>query len=86
MVKTPLKNISLEQLLQLPETKPPQEYINELIIQKSMPKTCHSRLQAKLSASINQVTEAEKVAYAFPELRCTFGGRSIVPDVAILGW
>lgn len=24
--------------------------------------------------------------YAFPELRCTFGGRSIVPDIAIFKW
>ena len=86
MVKTPLKNISLEQFLQLPETKPPQEYINGRIIQKSMPKTRHSRLQAKLTANINQVTEAEKFAYAFPKLGCTFGGRSIVPDIAVLSW
>ena len=86
MVKTPLKNISLEQFLQLPETQPPQEYINGRIIQKSMPKTRHSRLQAKLTANINQVTELEKIAYAFPELRCTFGGRSIVPDIAVLSW
>ena len=86
MVKTPLKNISLEQLLQLPETKPPQEYINGQIIHKSIPKTRHSRLQAKLTATINQVTELEKIAYAFPELRCTFGGRSIVPDIAVLSW
>lgn len=26
------------------------------------------------------------MAYAFPELRCTFGGRSIVSDVAVLCW
>ena len=86
MVKTPLKNISLEQFLQLPETKPPLEYINGRILKKSMSKTRHSRLQAKLTANINQVTELEKLAYAFPELRYTFGGKSIVPDIAILSW
>jgi Uma2 family endonuclease len=32
------------------------------------------------------VTETLKRAYAFPELRCTFGGRSLVPDVAVLLW
>jgi Uma2 family endonuclease len=26
------------------------------------------------------------VARAFPELRCTFGGKSIVPDVAVFTW
>ena len=30
--------------------------------------------------------EESKLAYAFPELRCTFGGRSIVPDIAVLLW
>ena len=86
MVKTPIKNISLEEFLQLPETKPPSEYINGQIIPKIMPKTRHSRLQAKLITKINQVTEVEQIAYAFPELRCTFGGRSIVPDIAVLSW
>jgi Uma2 family endonuclease len=51
-----------------------------------MPKTRHSRLQAKLITTINEITEAQKIAYAFPELRCTFGGRSIVPDVVVLYW
>jgi Uma2 family endonuclease len=26
------------------------------------------------------------IALAFPELRCTFSGRSLVPDVVVLGW
>jgi len=32
------------------------------------------------------VTQNPKIAYAFPELRCTFGGRAIVPDIAVLLW
>jgi Uma2 family endonuclease len=51
-----------------------------------MPKARHSRLQGKLCSVINQVTEAEEIAYAFPELRCTFGNSSIVPDVAVYQW
>lgn len=51
-----------------------------------MPKGRHSRLQSKLCAVINQVTEEPKIAYAFPELRCTFGDRSIVPDIAVFQW
>ncbi|MCJ8282290.1 MAG: Uma2 family endonuclease [Rivularia sp. ALOHA_DT_140] len=28
----------------------------------------------------------QKIASTFPELRCTFGGRSIVPDVTVFNW
>jgi Uma2 family endonuclease len=78
--------ISLEDFLKLPETKPASEYIDERIIQKNMPKARHSRLQAKLTSTINEVTESNRIAYAFPELRCTFGNRSTVPDIAVLLW
>ena len=78
--------ISLEDFLKLPETKPASEYIDEHIIQKIRPKARHSRLQAKLTSTINEVTESQRIAYAFPELRCTFGGRSTVPDIAVLLW
>ncbi|MFO5494540.1 MAG: Uma2 family endonuclease, partial [Cuspidothrix sp.] len=43
-------------------------------------------LQAKIINTVNQVTEVNKIAYAFPELRCTFAGRSIIPDIAIMRW
>lgn len=86
MVQAPSKQITLEEFLQLPETKPASEYINGNIIQKPMPKGRHSRLQGKLCATINQVAEDNKIAYAFPELRCTFGGRSIIPDIAVFQW
>lgn len=51
-----------------------------------MPKTRHSRLQGKLTSTINHVVEEGQIAYAFPLLRCTFGGRSIVPDIAVFRW
>ncbi|MBE9125853.1 MULTISPECIES: Uma2 family endonuclease [unclassified Coleofasciculus] len=86
MVQTSSKTLTLEEFLELPEIKPASEYINGKIIQKPMPKARHSRLQSKLTNAINEVTEERRVAYAFPELRCTFGGRSIVPDVAVLRW
>jgi Uma2 family endonuclease len=86
MLSTPTKAITLEEFLQLPETKPASEYIQGEIIQKPMPKGRHSRLQSKLSNVINQVTEAEKIAYAFTELRCTMNKRSLVPDIAVFQW
>ncbi|MEH2444893.1 MAG: Uma2 family endonuclease [Nostoc sp.] len=86
MVKSPIKPIILEEFLKLPETKPSLEYINGQIIQKPMPQGKHSKLQGKLVTGINEVVESRKIALAFPELRCTFGGRSIVPDVAVFAW
>ncbi|GFE67629.1 Uma2 family endonuclease [Chroococcus sp. FPU101] len=80
------QNLSLEEFLKFPETKPASEYINGEIIQKPMPQGKHSRLQGKLVTNINAKTEIPKIAYAFPELRCTFGGRSIVPDVTVFVW
>ena len=74
MVITVAKPHSLETFLELPETKPASEFINNKISQKPMPQGKHSRLQSKFSAYINQVVEELKIAYAFTELRCTFGG------------
>lgn len=79
-------SLTLETFLKQPETKPAKEYIDGDIIEKPMPKARHSRLQGKLIYHINEVAEKSKLAYAFPELRCTFGGRSIVPDIAVLYW
>lgn len=86
MVQIPEKTITLEEFLKLPETKPASEYIDGRIIQKPMPQGKHSKLQGKLVTAINQIVEDRKIALAFPELRCTFGGRSIVPDVSVFTW
>lgn len=86
MTVTKSISLSLEEFLTQPETKPASEYINGEVIQKPMPKARHSRLQAKLIHAINEVAETKQVAYAFPELRCTFGGRSIIPDISVFLW
>ena len=80
------ERLTLEQFMKLPETKPASEYVEGEIIQKPMPKTKHSRLQGRFLRVINEVVEEPKIAYAFPELRYTFGARSIVPDIAVLLW
>ncbi len=85
MVQAPTK-ISLEEFLKLPETKPYSEYIDGQIIQKPMPQGKHSKLQGKLVTAINTIVEPRQIALAFPELRCTFGGRSTVPDVTVFAW
>ena len=86
MVQTSIKPILLADFLALPETKPASEFINGQIIQKPMPQGQHSTLQGALTTRINAATQLQKIAWAFPELRCTFGGRSIVPDIAVFNW
>lgn len=85
-MSTLTQSLILEEFLQLPETEPASEFINGEIIQKPMPQGEHSRLQSKLCTVINEVAESQKIAYAFPELRCTFGGNSIIPDVSVFRW
>jgi Uma2 family endonuclease len=86
MIQTPPKSISLEDFLHLRETKPASEFIGGKIIQKPIPQGQHSRLQQKLTAEVNSITEDAQIALALPELRCTFGSRSIVPDIAVFTW
>jgi len=95
MVTTP-QTLTLEEFLQCPETKPAAEFFQGEVIQKPMPQGEHSTLQGELCDRINQVAKSEKIADAFPELRCTYpagshptdvyGGNAIVPDVAVFRW
>ena len=85
------QTLSLEEFLVMPETKPASEYFNGEVIQKPMPQGKHSILQVKLASAINQFTEDKKIVEtryiaSLPELRCTFAGRSIVPDIAVIRW
>ena len=84
-IQSPAKT-SLEEFLNLPETKPASEYLNGQIYQKPMQQGKHSILQTELSTAINQVGKPQKLALALTELRCTFGGRSLVPDIAVFEW
>jgi Uma2 family endonuclease len=81
-----LPTLSLEEFLKLPETKPASEFIEGRIYQKTMPQGKHSLLQTLFTPAINQLVVPKRIAYAFTELRCTFGGRSIVPDITVFEW
>ncbi len=83
MVQTPERTLTLAEFLELPETKPASEYIDGTVIPKPMPQGKHSLLQRELSFFLMTTFRSEKTAQAFPELRCTFGERSLVPDIAI---
>lgn len=78
--------LTLKEFLQLPETKPAQEYIHGQIYQKPMPKGKHSAIQSFLTAQINQIEINTKKCRAFTELRCTFSDRSLVPDISVFTW
>jgi Uma2 family endonuclease len=83
MVQTPVRQITLEEFLALPDTKPASEYIDGEVIQKPMPQGQHSILQIELGMEINLALRRKGVATVFSELRCTFGGRSVVPDLTV---
>jgi Uma2 family endonuclease len=83
MVQTPTKSLTLDEFLLLPDTKPASEYIDGEVIQKPMPQGEHSVLQRDLCLALTTTFKPNKTAQAFPELRCTFGGRSVVPDVTV---
>ena len=78
--------LSLADFLKLPETKPASEYIAGQIYQKPMPKGKHSAIQTFLAPAINQVAIPKKIGRALTELRCTFNGRSLVPDISVFAW
>ena len=86
MVQASVETPTLDSFLAMPETKPASEYTDGKITQKPMPKGKHSILQASLTTAINEALSTQQIAFAFPELRCTFSGRSIVPDVSVFTW
>jgi Uma2 family endonuclease len=76
-------SLALDDFLRLSaiEESPAWEYMDGEVVQKPMPGGKHSRLQLRLASVINATTSAYE---ALPELRCTFGGRSLVPDLAVV--
>ncbi|MBD2197463.1 MULTISPECIES: Uma2 family endonuclease [Calothrix] len=77
------ESTTLEEFLKLPyiEESPAWEYINGEAIQKPMGGAKHSLLQKRLVSVIDSLDSNYE---AFPELRCTFGNRSVVPDVVVI--
>ncbi|MGQ9867056.1 MAG: Uma2 family endonuclease [Pseudanabaenaceae cyanobacterium] len=86
MTTTVTPVLSLEAFLAQPETQPASEFWDGQITQKPMPQGEHSQLQIDLCEAINRVAKPAKIAKAFPELRCIFGGKAIVLDIAVFRW
>ncbi len=77
------ENLTLEQFLRLPETKPALEYLQGKVVQKVSPKTTHSVLQTRLVLRIAEHAIPQGLDLPYIELRCTFGGEAIVPDLCV---
>lgn len=86
MVQIPSKPLTLAKFIKLPETKPAKEYIDGQIIDKPMPQGKHSAIQGEFLSTINTIMKPKRIARTFCELRCTFGDRSIVPDIVVVTW
>jgi Uma2 family endonuclease len=54
------------------------------VVAKVSPQSKHSVIQFDLAAALNAYARPRRLGRAFPELRCTFAGRSLVPDIAFL--
>jgi Uma2 family endonuclease len=80
------KTITLEEFLRLPEIDdhPYLEYIAGKIEAKVSPQKKHGMIEKRLMNHLDAHSEPRQLGQAFPELRCTFAGRSIIPDVVFL--
>ncbi len=81
-----LEGLTLEEFLRTPgiDEPPYQEYIDGRVEVKVSPQKKHGIIQVDLCGYFNQFAKPRKLGRAFPELRCTFAGRSILPDVTFL--
>jgi Uma2 family endonuclease len=78
--------LTLEEFLQQRgiDEHPYKEFIDGRIEAKALPRSSHSILQRRLLVRLDQFATATDLGEVFPELRCTFAGRSIIPDLTFL--
>ena len=85
-LSTQASALTLAEFLKLPETKPASDYLEGKVYQKPMPQGEHSTLQSRLTAAINKIGIPQKTIHGFTELRCTFSGSSLVPNISVFEW
>lgn len=87
MTLAPPQQLSLSEFLTLDyiNESPAWEYIDGVASQKTMGGVKHSTLQKRLVSTIEGANTDQTNPYeAFPELRCTPNGRSVVPNITVL--
>lgn len=80
------RGLTLEEFLELPETKPALEYFDGVVTQKVSPKGPHAWLQPKVWELFSRIAEPLKLGLAFTELRTIFARGAPVPDVTYYRW
>jgi len=83
IVGNPTKQLTLEGFLDLLEAAPTSEVSEEELVPKAVPQGKRSILLRELSFFLKFACQSEQTFQSFPELCCTFGGRSIVPDISV---
>ena len=75
--------LDLQQFLCLPEIKPALEFLGGRVMQKVSPTVPHSLLGFRLAKRLDEHASATKSGLVLPDLRCSFGGESLVPDICV---
>ncbi len=83
----PGATMTLDQFLRWPriDERPYLEFLDGRIEVKMSPQIEHSIIQTELPAVLNRFARLRRLGRALIELRFTFGGRSMIPDIAFLG-
>jgi Uma2 family endonuclease len=81
-----LQGLTLKEFLQLPEQEPALVYFKGRATQKVPPLSEHSAPQVELILHLDRLLRPRKLARAFSELRTTYSGASLVPDVSVYRW
>ncbi len=80
--------ITLDQFLDLPETKPASEFIEGEVIQKPMPEVKHSVIVSILDFFLRLYLRQHGTVEIGPEMRCAFGPPAhesvYVPDLVVI--
>jgi Uma2 family endonuclease len=76
--------LTLKQFLRLPEAKPAFEYIDGLVIQRTACGLRRGVILTALGSALHHFLRPRGLGSPYLRLRCTFGGRSIVPDIAYI--
>jgi Uma2 family endonuclease len=78
--------ISLDEFLRDPrlDEHPYLEFIDGQVEAKVPPQSEHAFLTKRIVQVLDGFADPSRLGESFPELRCTFEGRSIVPDIVFL--
>lgn len=78
--------LTLEEFLQRPEIEgsPVQEFIDGRIVYKAVPQPRPALVTIRMCRAFDAFAEPCGIGESFPELRCNYLGRSVVPDVVFL--